>query len=454
MMKGFHKAVILILGLTLLTGCGLFGNKSATAKGQSSTSSKVTETNQVLGNYAGTHKGDGTAKDPTYRYSINFDKHGHFTQDIISSQGYAGRFTQTGSYKVDAKSKDVTIRIEQVTEEMFSSDDILKAGGAPVSISVRSSLDGSSTKLTAAEDHPIQLLNRKEYLLGTVNNVKLYPTKETTVSYIKHRDTELKKYKETFNRFSGKTFNSASGTASNSLAFQGNQFIWQYSNGKSNQPEVAVIQGTYVVDLSNNQIILTVTIESPTYQGTDISKGTYRSTGASLFGTKEIKLRITDNDHLQVLTGLSVNVSSFQIEATGDQYSTILEQWGVDHLKQSWHESKSQSVTDIFPTVQDFEKWIVGWWEKSGIDTNATEDNPANHITSSGTDEQLGISGTGQTIDAVYTVYWADTMVGQENMAPAHLYAITADGKIYTGNGSAMLNDTWTARYRSDFLVN
>lgn len=246
---------LLSIGL-LLVGC----NTSATP---SKTTSKTAEAKAdgltIQGrDFAGTYVGKGTADDPTYKYSMHFGKDGEFVQDIIASNGYAGRFTEKGIYSVNKKSQKIVMTIKEVTEERFANDSALATGQAPTAFYARSSTD-SSSPLNKAEDHPIDIKIESKYLVGSVNGVKLFPTKKATVNYTKHYEAEKSKYTKAGGWLSGKTF----GDGTSLVAFENGQFIWQYAPTQGVVHFAASAQGSYEISASGKQIQFTITAKTP-----------------------------------------------------------------------------------------------------------------------------------------------------------------------------------------------
>ncbi|MFC6322470.1 hypothetical protein [Companilactobacillus baiquanensis] len=407
-------------------------------------------------NFRGLYQGNGTANDPDYKYSMYFGKDGNFVQDIISSKGFAGRFTEKGTYTI-AKNGDVTMNIDSVTEERFSSDAALRKGKAPTSIVQR-----QGNTLSAAEDHPIKIENKKSYLLGTVNKVKLYPTSKATVNYHKHYRSELKKYDSAHNSFSGHGFTSnGMDTPMNAITFKNNKFIWRYGyqdsrNTAKNSAVMAVFQGTYSYNSNNHIMTLKVSNQSKAYYGDLMKLGgfEYQKIGESLAG-KTLKLKYHDND-LDLISG---EFDTWTMEdghpddasQSQPKYDDYINSYSVSTFdsqmkKGSSSDSSGRSVEDVFPTKEDFADWVTDYFRNKGDDYF--------HVLEAGDGETLPVrspekmDGTSNPVPMIYRLYYSIAEEGNEISDVGRNIGITEDGKLYSGH-FIMYDDELTQAYRA-----
>ncbi|RRK09229.1 hypothetical protein D1831_13870 [Lactiplantibacillus garii] len=228
MKKAVLLSTLLISGL-VLTGCQSTSSKATTKNTHSAVTTAVaSDLGQVAGkSYSGTHQGKGVADDPTYQYKISFGKNGKFGQVITSSNGYAARFVEQGTYKYDKTNHEIKLSITKVTETSYTSDADLKSSSNPSMLSVRSK-DGQSkqTQLTSAENKTLTIEDKGDYLLGTVNNVKLYPDKKPVSDYDKLAQNESKGYSTAAQTVNQKTFYAKLGTSRIWMSFN-DDGTWQ-----------------------------------------------------------------------------------------------------------------------------------------------------------------------------------------------------------------------------------
>lgn len=202
MKKYITGFIMVVCSLLILSAC----------RGKAPEQNKTTKvaTQSIVGEtYKGTHTGNKTSADPDYTYLMDFKKDGTFRQDIIASNGYAGKFVEQGKYKIDTKTKNITIDIQEVVEVTYANDDDLKVDKSPVSYQYRDK--AGTTKLTDAENKPITIKIMPKYLVGSVNKVKLYQTSEKVVTFKQFKTNQGTKYHEamklkTKNAIVGKNF--------------------------------------------------------------------------------------------------------------------------------------------------------------------------------------------------------------------------------------------------------
>jgi hypothetical protein len=357
--------------LMLLTVAGCSTNNSADNADQKSVNKTLVVKDH---NFKGTHRGNNTAKDPDYKYSMYFGKDGNFVQDIISSKGFAGRFTEKGTYTI-AKNGDITMNIDSVTEERFASDSALRTKQAPLSIVQR---QGNS--LNAAEDHAIKIENKQTYLLGTVNQVKLYSTDKQTVNYKEHYQTETKKYNDSYGKFSNHGFTSnGMDTPMNAIAFKGTEFIWKYGYQDQSKDEnsavMAVFEGNYSYNNNTKIMTLNITNQSKSYYGNlmNLSGFEYQKIGSPLVNGV-LKLKYSND----TLTLIDSHLSSWKMKdnypddssQSYPKYDDLSSSFGVSTVAAQMHKGTATKNDDEdddihvnghtgFDTVNDFKKFCI-----------------------------------------------------------------------------------------------
>lgn len=399
-----------LISILFLSGC----NSSTSPP---SKTSKVIESKsnimKVVGrDFAGVYVGKGTTKDPTYRYSIHFGQNGQFVQDIIASKGYAGRFTEKGTYTIDRKSKKIVMTIKGVTEERFASDNALTAGAAPTAFYERHD-SSSESPLNEAEDHPIDIKIGAEHLIGSVNGVKLYPTKKATVNYTKHYDAEEAKYRKSGGWVSGRTF----GTGGILISFKAGKFIFQFATLEDPIHTVTSAEGTYTLSSSGRKISLIFSSFTPLYKGPKAEYYQYTTIARSPFeNIKTANLTVISENELRSDAIGSIEPLSLGSEDAGDHYPSLMNQWSVTNTKDKMRKVQNLGVTDIFPTEDDFAKWVI---------SAATESDGSDiELTGKGTD----VTEDDERVDATFK-YEASYL--RAGAAVPGIVGITADGRLY-----------------------
>lgn len=438
----YSKYLILpvsILSVLILAGCGNNSTSSTTnqAKTENTTKKMVIKGH----NFKGTHHGSGTSKDPDYKYSMYFGKDNHFVQDIISSNGFAGRFTERGTYEI-AKNGDITMNIVSVTEERFDSDSALSNGSAPISIVQR---EGNT--LNAAEDHAIKIKNKQTYLLGTVNKVKLYQTDKQTVNYRKHYRSEMNKYNNSYGKFSNHGFTSnGMDTPMNAIAFKGSNFIWRYGyqdeNADKDSAVMAVFEGTYSYDSSNRIMTLNINNQSNSYYGNlmSLSGFEYQKSGGPLAG-KTLKLRYSD----KVLTLVGSSFKSWKMEdnypddasQSQPKYDDYANSYSVSTFGSQMHKaSESDSNNSEFSSAEEFRDYIISTGKLDG-DEDAWKAYDGSFGIEKG--DKYTVTDSDDTdpqdtyeVSAIYSLYY-------DNTVTYHVIIYGTNGKIYMGNPVGIL---------------
>lgn len=407
------KRLLLLFGMLnilFIVGCS---PSTSSSNSTSKVAESKTEGVTLVGrDFAGTYTGKGTAEDPTYQYSMHFGKDGQFVQDIIATKGYAGRFTEKGTYTIDKKNKKIVMTIKEVTEERFANDTALAAGDAPTAFYEWSSSD-SESPLNKAEDHPIDIKLGAKYLIGSVNAVKLYPTKKATVNYTKHYDAEKAKYTKSGGWVSGKTF----GTGGILVSFKNGKFIFQYATVKDPIHTVASAEGDYTLSSNGQKIKLDFSSITPLYQGPKAEYYQYTTSTTSPFeNVRTVNLTVISESELRSDAIGSIGALDLGSENAGDHYPSLMNQWSVANTKAKMQKVRNLGVTDIFPTVDDFAQWVLPIATKqAGYDLD---------ILGKGTD----VTDDDERVNTTFK--YEVTYANPENAVPG-IVGITEDGRLY-----------------------
>lgn len=188
------KKGVFLIGI-LLIGIGLAGCQS-NAKSMSKQAQQTTKDGQIkiVGNtFAGQFTGSGTSGDPDYDYLMTFKADGTFRQDITATNGYFAKFVELGDYTIDKKKANIVINIKQVIEVTYDSEYELTNHKAPSSYDFR--VKNGANNLTQAENKPINIAIKKDYLLGSVNGVQLRPTNQKVIPFKQFKTEEQAKTK-------------------------------------------------------------------------------------------------------------------------------------------------------------------------------------------------------------------------------------------------------------------
>lgn len=345
-------SAILISGL-ILAGCQS-NSKQSTASNAAKTSTEAVKPNlgQVAGqSYTGTHKGNGKSTDPTYVYKISFNNDGSFGQEIISSDGYAARFIQQGTYKYDQAKKQIVLKLNKVTETSYQSDGDLQDSHNPVRLSVRTD-DGASslTKLNAAENKSLIVKDKQSYLLGMVNNVKLTKDSNPVKSFNTLASSEVDAYSTKGQIINQKTFNAKLGTSRIWMTFN-DDGTWQCRIIDGTHRWDIYDQGTWTVN--NGRLALTTTgdVHEFTIVGdtTNPTKYSNVTTDSS---------RVTDN-FIWKISGNDLVITSKQDSGMTANMQVKLSKVTQPYtVAQSETKKASNSTTDIFGSQDDFKEWL------------------------------------------------------------------------------------------------
>lgn len=175
------------MGAFLLLTVGLVGCQDNTKHAKKIEQHVVSPTTKngrikIIGqNFAGSYQGAGTKTDPSYEYLMAFKADGTFRQDITATDGYYAKFVEQGTYTIDKQTAKIVINIQQVVEVTYATEYDLSHQQPPISYDYRKQQGGKA--LTAAEDKPINILIKSNYLQGSVNGVQLRPTKHAMISF-------------------------------------------------------------------------------------------------------------------------------------------------------------------------------------------------------------------------------------------------------------------------------
>lgn len=348
-------AAILMTGL-LVTACQS-GPMQSGQKSQSGTDQvNTSQLGRVAGkSFTGTHHGNGTSSDPTYVYKISFDSNGKFGQEILSSQGYAARFIQQGTYTYDNAAKNIKLNLTKVTETSYASDADLKSSTDPVRLSVRTRHGQSAqTKLNAAEDKTLIVKDKRTYLLGTVNNVKLYADNDPVSDYNDLAKREQQAYSSAASQVNQKTFFAQLGTSRIWISFN-DDGTWYARIIDGTHKWDIYDQGTWSV--ANGKLVLKTTgnIHEYTIVGdtTDPSEYSGVTTNSS---------RVTDNFTWKLTSG-GLKITSKQDDSMTkfmEVIKTKTTKTTTQAAKQTAGDAsnKGAEATDAFGSTDKFVKWL------------------------------------------------------------------------------------------------
>lgn len=183
-MRGKNRILIVTFLLLIVGLVGCQGNVKPSKKTEQRVASPTTKNGRIkiIGqNFAGSYQGAGTKADPSYEYLMAFKADGTFRQDITATDGYYAKFVEQGTYTIDKQAAKIVINIQQVVEVTYATEYDLSHQQPPISYDYRKQQGGKA--LTVAEDKPINILIKSDYLQGSVNGVQLRPTKHAMTSF-------------------------------------------------------------------------------------------------------------------------------------------------------------------------------------------------------------------------------------------------------------------------------
>lgn len=246
-MKKMKLVMLLAFASLLLVACS---RQVKLAKQISHAQHQTTTQNNVSGGtYHGTYTGNKSHEDPDYDYLMSFKKDGTFRQDITASNGYAGKFVESGTYQVNKKTQQIIIKIQKVVEVTYASDSALKQKATPTAYQYR-----DEHQLTAAENKPIEIKITPKYLEGSINKVKLYKVKTKVVDFDQFKTQQAKQYQSTpkvvaQKLIGGKNFMGRIDKNQVWLTFnQDGTFNWQAVYNSYGAGSVAYMTGQYHLD--------------------------------------------------------------------------------------------------------------------------------------------------------------------------------------------------------------
>ncbi|WP_125588832.1 hypothetical protein [Companilactobacillus jidongensis] len=312
--------------------------------------------------------------------------------------------------------------------------------------------------------------------------------KKDASSYDSYLKKTTEKYYGKDTKLSDRGFMSpATELVSNGIAFKGSRFIWTYGGPDSkfaNETEqgarLASFMGNY--KLQGNKLILYLQYHSNVYQGT-VSQLNNMQFQSKLTGSdipKKLVFEFTKNNKLHLITKFKdyksddmldygtvdgtpnyakmsknnqPNVYTVGMEKTED--SGAKEEASKTDANNETDESlSSASVTDTFPTKEDFAQWVSSYFTDQG--SEATDDTPGFHVTGSGSGETVQVrdmDNNQSAVPVVYSLAYSYTALNDDSaIEPAQTIAIDSDGNIYSGH-FIMLDNDLTQAY-SDYVNN
>ncbi|WP_318765862.1 hypothetical protein [Lactiplantibacillus carotarum] len=421
-------STLLISGL-VLTGCQSSSSKATTKNTHSAVTTAVaSDLGQVAGkSYSGTYQGKGVADNPTYQYKISFDKNGKFGQVITSSNGYAARFVEQGTYKYDQTNHEIKLSITKVTETSYTSDADLKSSSNPSMLSVRSK-DGQSkqTQLTSAENKTLTIKDKGSYLLGTVNNVKLYPDKKPVSDYNQLAQKEFKGYSTTAQTVNQKTFYAKLGTSRIWMSFN-DDCTWQCRIIDGTHKWDIYDQGTWSVKDGQLSLKPTGDIREYTIVGDTTNPSEYS-------GVTTNSSRVTDN-FTWVIKGSDLVITSKQdasMTKSMQVQTTTVTPTFTKAQKNTKADSK-QISNNPFGSENGFLSWV-----RSNVDTTVTGLSIPETIELKKYENIFA-----ENFYGVKTVYMVTTKT--DNYGAPSVIIFANDGNVYgLANGVWSINDVLT----------
>lgn len=436
------KKIIKVLGLIfltvlILTGCSI---KQSVPGNQ-----KLTIANN---NFSGSFIPDNGNK----RQKISI----HFTNDLravvtmIGISSDDGRWTKQifiGSYRI-TKEKVMGITYDKGVAEGYNSKQDLIDNTIPTKI-----VD------LPAKGQTLELKVKKDYLVLAKN--KLHETDNAEVAnYDSYVRENQKRFDKKYAKLSNRSFMSpATDLLENGIAFKGDKFIWKYggesdySNGLDMGGSLAIFVGTY--KLVGKKLTLFVSDNTPLYMGTisELGKNKYQDQTAAVSLPKELTFTFSKNNRLHMETisyhlGVTDMLDYGRVEGTPN-YDQWQKKYNVEKINAKMQQvtasdskdtdeddsvpsldaipvEDSKSVTEAFPTKEDFEDWVENYYQD-----NIDEDFSSQGVYEPDT-ESLRESADDSPSDTP-VVYSVDYSLDDDSDSD-QVISITDDGRIYSGD--------------------
>lgn len=461
------KKLIQILGVALLFVIFLSGCSNSTTKKDS------------------TSKNDSGIVGKTYKANTQIENasHGkvtiHFAKDnkalLIESGKFEvghqwGQLVFNAKYKLLKNKKIKITTFKEATTENYKNESAMKDGSNPIFI--------DPTKLDKDRKNHVELAisNNSMYAGHGKNKVKFVLTDNNGLSdYDSYMKDKKKKYYGKDTKLSDRGFMSpATEMLSNEIAFKGSRFIWkfggpdnEFSSDNEQGARLAIFMGKY--KLRKDRLTLYIQYHSSIFQGTisQLSSNQYQDklTGSDV--PKKLVFKFTKNNRLHLM----INSNDFEsddmldygtVDGTPnynklvknnqpDVYTVAMEK--ASNSGSSFEENNNantnnstESVTDIFPTKEDFVQWLTNFYAEN--DSLATEENSGFWVTGS---SQGGTAMTREGADdeqidtpIVYSVSYAYTVLNDDSDISRTIY-ITPDGKLYSGHFNVYDEDLTSA---------
>ena len=378
--------------VVLLAGCGQA--KTTTVKKATPSAPKQTLK-------ATTYTQDGS--------TVMLSKDGTFVAETKDNDQHTDTMRQ-GTYQFNHAKTKATLKVTGVTTATYPDQSALDQATAPQQITRK--LKGQTLTLTEKTLPTLTLADAKKSAAKLSHYDDFYPAL-------------TKKYNATYGALEPKiyvaTTNTPDDIGGGYLWFKGNRFFWRLEPTHRFGVENSVVyaEGNYVFDVANSVLKLTLTDQSPLY---------HRPTGIDY--DDRPKLYVSSeagpiNDH--VTLKLSQVGGNYQMRCDDPDVGTYVPDsdntgmYTVAHLESQFH--KALTITDVFPTADDFLQYI-----EDGIENGDDADNVDHYGVT--TDQTIQVS---DDADQTMTDTPVKYVVSYENMAAHHEehVAVAEDGTSY-----------------------
>jgi hypothetical protein len=381
--------LIALAVVVLLAGCG---QAKTTAKKAAPSAPKQTLK-------ATTYTQDGS--------TIALSKDGTFVAETKDNDQHTDTMRQ-GTYEFNHAKTKATLKVTGVTTATYPDQSALDQATAPQQITRK--LKGQTLTLTEKTLPTLTLADAKKSATKLSNYDDFYPAL-------------TKKYNATYGALEPKiyvaTTNTPDDIGGGFLWFKGNHFFWRLEPTHRFGVENAVVyaEGSYVFDVANSALKLTLTDQSPLY---------HRPTGIDY--DDRPKLYVSSeagpiNDH--VTLKLSQVGGNYQMRCDDPDVGTYVPDsdntgmYTVAHLESQFH--KALTITDVFPTADDFLNDY-----QSTISSDDADNLDNFNVESDQTISVMDSDGASTQIPVKYVISYVNTAASH-----AEHYAVSESGSVY-----------------------
>lgn len=341
--------------------------------------------------------------------TVMLSKDGTFVAETKDNDQHTDTMRQ-GTYQFNHAKTKATLKVTGVTTATYPDQSALDQATAPQQITRK--LKGQTLTLTEKTLPTLTLADAKKSATKLSRYDDFYPAL-------------TKKYNATYGALQAKTYfastNTSSDVGSGFLWFKGNHFFWrlQPTHSVDATDRVVFAEGSYIFDAAKSELNLTLTDQSPLYyQPTgldydDRQKGYTKSEAGPLGSTVTMTLSQV-GDHYQIGCD-DPNVGTYVVSGDGTVSYTVA------HMEAQF--VKAKTITDVFPTADDFLQYI-----EDGIENGDDADNVDHYGVT--TDQTIQVS---DDADQTMTDTPVKYVVSYENMAAHHEehVAVSEDGTSY-----------------------